>query len=168
MRLNTDTDTLQFKNFILRLKTCSHDPTLHECSKNLDECQHQHLIISLFFTAVINLPAFAGAIVKTICQNNSELECEQDHEYSLKQASFRNIETPVDCLHLFQVSEWFLLWLPGSLRQSSCECLQLHQICPSIIHCETGMNQKHFHEKKKICHGCRQHSPFQSFDFHSQ
>ena len=39
--------------------------------------------------------------------------------------------------------------------QSSCECLQRHQIFPSIIHGETGMNQK-----IQLCHVCREHCFF--------
>ena len=48
-----------------------------------------------------------------------------------EQSSFRNIE--IMWMVFFQVNELLLLLLPGSLRQSSCEGLQLQRICPSII-----------------------------------
>ena len=98
--------------------------------------------------------------------HNSELECEQYHEYSLNRLPSASQKSwwwsP-----LVQTSELFLLLLPGSLRQSSCECLQLHQICPSKIHGETGLIL-HTSWKKTAPPGWWRAQSFQSFDSHSQ
>ena len=72
--------------------------------------------------------------------NSSELNCEQDHEYFLNRLLFATWQS-CGLFPFGLVSELFSLSSPGSSRQFSFEHLQLHPICPYIIHGETGMNQ---------------------------
>ena len=106
-------------------------------SWSLDKCQLP--ITSLFSLLWSNcLPSSMTSSSNLL--NNSELKCEQGHEYFLNRFHFATWKS---CeLSLFaSVSELFLLLSPGSSRQSSCEFLQPHLTCPSTIHGRTGMKR---------------------------
>ena len=108
----------------VRMNVLHHVERKAPCSMSVLKCGWMSISNKfLFFTAVIELSAFVDAFVKTFCQTVLIWNASRIMHISWTDLFSQHGNHEVFC-------------------QSSCECLQLHQIFPSIIHGETGMNQK--------------------------
>ena len=130
---------------------------------NWDEC-HQ-LTISLSSQLWLSCPPSLVTSSNNL-PKNSELEWAQDHEYFLNKLSFATWKS-YGLFPSVQVSDLFFQLLPGSLRQFSCEYLQLSPD-KSIHNSQKNWREpKHFKNNTILPRLLRERS-FWSFDFCSQ